>query len=347
MNKNTITINGVLYDASTGMRLGAAPAKKAEPAATTRAVTASHAIHVKTQRSATLNRAAAAKHTATTRPAATATKKPQLKSDVVRVNRPAQARPNTHPLVSKFGQPAQAATPQVKKLDKSTTLITPSTPDIAPQAHPLVKNAEAKKQAVAKKPVPATAATLSAKQIKERSLADALQKAPSHTSKDALKQHKTAKKSRGSRFMSLASASLALLVLAGYFTYINMPNISVRVAAAQAGIDASYPSYRPSGYSLSGPIAYNTGQVSMKFAATGSNQSYTITQSRSNWDSSALEQNYAQAKWGDDYSTTQSNGLTIYRKGSEAAWVNGGILYTIAGDAPLSNDQTTHLATSM
>ena len=39
-----------------------------------------------------------------------------------------------------------------------------------------------------------------------------------------------------------------------------MPTLSVRVAASQAGIDASYPSYRPDGYALNGPVTYGDGR---------------------------------------------------------------------------------------
>lgn len=341
MSQNIVTINGIIYDATTGMRIGEAAVRK--PQTTRRpAATAAHTIHSHTQRSATLHRSVAAKHT-TVRPDISAKKpshSPVKPTQSITATRPA----TTHPLVSKFGQPTSQQ-PAVKKLDATTKLITPKTVDIAPQAHPMTDKAAARKTTAA--PVRATSANLSARNIKSRALSDSLKKAPEHNTKHATKQHKTPKKSRFSRALSLSTASLALLILAGYFTYVNMPNISVRVAASQAGINATYPNYRPDGYNLSGPIAYNNGQVSMKFASTGGSQSYTITQSRSNWDSSAVQQNYAEAKWGNDVITVQANGLTIYKNGSNAVWVNGGILYTISGDAPLSNEQTTTLATSM
>lgn len=338
MSKNTITINGILYDSTTGMRVNETPAPAAKPVRS--AAKASHTVHANAQRSTTLKRHVAAKHT-------------HVRPDISRAprTRPVQvanrqtaattAPHQTHPLVSKFGTP----TPQVKKIDVSTKLITPSTPDIAPQSHPHVEKATARANTAA--PAKATSATLSAHTIKQRTLSDSLKKAPHHSDKHAVKQHKTKKAPRFSRFVSLSTASLALLLMAGYFTYVNMPNISVRVAASQAGINATYPSFHPNGYSLNGPIAYNNGQVSMKFASTGGSQTYKITQSRSNWDSSAVKQNYAEPKWGNDVTVVHANGLTIYKHDGDAAWVNGGILYTISGDAPLSDDQTTSLATSM
>ena len=126
-----------------------------------------------------------------------------------------------------------------------------------------------------------------------------------------------------------------------------MPNLSVRVAAAQAGIDATYPSYRPDGYKLNGPVAYNQGEVSMKFAANAGPQDFTIVQSKTNWDSSAAKENYVKPKWGDNVMQYTEHGLTIYAHDGDAAWVNNGILYTIDGDAPLSASQIRGIATSM
>jgi hypothetical protein len=147
--------------------------------------------------------------------------------------------------------------------------------------------------------------------------------------------------------MSIASGSLAVMLIGAYFTYLSMPSLSTRVAAAQAGINAGYPSYRPTGYSLSGPVAFNQGTVSMKFAANAGPGSYTLQQARSGWDSSAVLSNYVEPKVGDQYTTTATNGLTIYTYGTSAAWVNCGILYTISGDAPLSSEQVQRIATSL
>jgi hypothetical protein len=151
-----------------------------------------------------------------------------------------------------------------------------------------------------------------------------------------------------SRRLSIASASLALFLLGGYFTYLNMPNLSVRVAAAQAGIDASYPSYRPDGYSLNGPVAYDQGEVHMTFAANaGGASNFTITQEETGWDSTAVKENLVQKEWGDNMMQYTEHGLTIYARNSEAVWVNGGILYKITGSAPLSASQIRGIATSM
>jgi hypothetical protein len=149
------------------------------------------------------------------------------------------------------------------------------------------------------------------------------------------------------RVVAILSATLAIVLLGGYVTYLNMPALSVRVAAAQAGIDAGYPNYRPDGYALNGPVTYSQGEVAMNFKANGGNQTFTLNQSKSGWDSAALLDNYVTPKAGSDYTPYTERGLTIYTYGNNAAWVNGGILYTIQGNAPLSSTQMREIATSL
>ena len=149
------------------------------------------------------------------------------------------------------------------------------------------------------------------------------------------------------RHLSVAGAMVALLAFGGYLTYHNMPAIATRMAAAQAGINASFPSYQPSGYSLAGGISQQQGSVLMKFAANAGPGTFTLTQSRSDWDSSAVLANYVLPSFGRNFATTTSRGLTIYSTHNAAAWVNGGILYTIKGNAPLSSEQVARIAASM
>lgn len=210
------------------------------------------------------------------------------------------------------------------------TAETVETPDIPAQPH-------AYSDKVAEHAVKAQPTPTPAKEIKDHAIQKALASAKSEEQPTKRRSH----------VFSMASGGLAILLLAGYLTYISMPTISMRVAAAQAGIDASYPSYQPSGYSLAGPIAYGDGEVSIAFAANAGPQNYTISEKATSWDSSALLENYVIPASGGVYTTHQQGGLTIYTYDSGAAWVNGGILYTIEGNAPLSQDQILKIASSL
>jgi len=193
---------------------------------------------------------------------------------------------------------------------------------------------------VAKKP-----ATVSRK---EQLIAQRIAEAEARKSQPRVKKSRLrAFVARKPRFVSIATASLALLLLGGYLTYLNLPNLSVRVAAAHAGINATYPEYRPDGYSLNGPVAYAPGEVTLSFRSnTNSTQAYTIKQRASSWDSQAVL-DYVSKAANNQPTTYSSHGLTIYTYDTNAAWVNGGILYTINGNAPLSSDQIVRIADSL
>lgn len=318
MSQKIITINGTAYDAHTGLPVASETAKKpaaaqpAEKVASRKPATASHSIHTKTQKSQTLNR------------------KIVQKSRGVTMDGTMRSSAKTHHTIQKF---ASHPKPIAQKI---------ATTDIAPVQHPAVHKAhtlqQQKQKVTSQHPKPSAI-------IKKDAEHAALRKAPSHSAA-AHKKH-TPKQRKTPRLMSLASAGLALLLMGGYFTYINMPNLSVRVAAAQAGIDATYPSYRPDGYSLNGPVAYDKGQVRMKFATNTNAGNFTVTQSKTAWDSTAVKENYVKDQWGDEVIQYAERGLTIYAHDSNAVWVNAGILYTIEGDAPLSASQIRNIATSM
>lgn len=313
-DQQTITINGVLYDVRTGMPLSSVePAQPSAPAPARTPSVHAKGVHHNQQRSQTLNRQLVAK----TKPA---TKQPVRHGGSMDMKkRPATTR---SPHISKFAPHPQAVKPAAVKSD------------IAPVTH----HAVAKAHAATAKPKPAVHKP--AHEIKQTAISEAMQKA----SNKPAKAHKT-KPHR--RILNVASASLAVLLLAGYFTYVNMPGLSVRIAAAQAGIDASYPEYRPVGYSLNGPVAYKEGQVTMQFASNSGPQTFALSQSKSSWDSSALLEKYVDPESDGRYATYSDAGLTVYTYGNNAAWVNGGILYTIEGSASLSNEQVRRIATSM
>lgn len=159
--------------------------------------------------------------------------------------------------------------------------------------------------------------------------------------------HKTHKKARAPlRVSSVMAACFGVMVLGAYLSYINMPNLSVRVAASQAGINAQYPGYTPSGYRFDGPVSYSNGQVLLTFQATGGTTNYQINQQKSAWDSQAVLDNFVVAQ-STEYDVNDTQGLTVYTYDNNAAWVNKGVLYTISGDAPLQTDQVLKIATSL
>lgn len=325
MREKTVSVNGTVYDSRTGMPL------RVERGNDTPTRHHAGSVHTQLQKSRTLNRryvrldsaAHAATHTSAASPESSHTVSVHTKRSV-----PVSSTKSEH--VTRF---ASSSVPAHKPAKAKTM-------DIAPAKHHIVQRVEAR-----------TAATQSEQRvlkpshiIKQEAIHNATESMkPKHTKKDVKPNHR----SRLRRLASVGTASLAILVLGAYLTYLNMPALSTRVAATQAGINASYPSYQPTGYSLSGPVAYQQGSVTMKFAANAAPTQYTLSQTHSDWDSTAVLDNYVTPQAGKDYVTTTTGGLTIYTYDDNAVWVNGGILYTISGNASLSSDQVQRIATSL
>jgi hypothetical protein len=180
----------------------------------------------------------------------------------------------------------------------------------------------------------------------------ALQHATSHEqtykAKKVRKHHKIANRlGIHRRVVSGAAMAFAVLTLGGFIAYQNMANITMRVASARAGINANMPDYQPSGFALSGPVNYSPGKVVLSFKSNTDQRSFELKQQASNWNSETLLQNIV-ANNTKSYQTYEDKGKTIYiYDGSNATWVDGGILYKIEGSSSLSNDQLIRMAASL
>ncbi|MBQ3352168.1 hypothetical protein IJG91_00675 [Candidatus Saccharibacteria bacterium] len=159
--------------------------------------------------------------------------------------------------------------------------------------------------------------------------------------------HEFRKKRKGGRIalaMLCSAVTVAALVA---FVHFNMPDISVKVAAIQTGIDASYPSIIPRGYTLSNVSSDKDGQITMVFK-NSDEDNFTLTEEKSTWDSNALLNNYVKKSMSSKYSTMREQGITIYSEGDSAVWVNGGILFKVkASGKYLTKEQIRNLATSV
>ena len=366
--QKTITINGRAYDAVTGLPVEntkasaatqpvipkrapqvvvtpkqvakpiAKPATKpalapaaAKPAAkptttpaASRGKSVSENIHSNVQKSKTLMRRAA--------------KKPSTPQKIVRRTQPGRhmdfAR-NTN--VAKF-----APHPVVKEAKTASASPVKAAPivslDKPAQPHPAAVRALAKAQAKKETQVK-IAKPVTSKEVKDAAIAKAL--ATPKTKAPKAPKNKWLKR-------GIVVGSIVLLLLVTLFAiYKFIPSVSVSIAAAQAGIEARYPDYTPDGYSLKQPVTYADNEVNLTFKSNSNDSSYSINQKQSTWDSSATLDNVVIPAVGENYATTKERGLTIYSYDKGAAWVNGGILYTISGDAQLSGDQIRRIATSL
>lgn len=327
----TFTIDGQEYDRITGLPIASSkPVAPVQPASTLQAPartarTAAPNATIKLQKSHTLRRRALkrpaySEHAVIrkTTPHATVVSKKHMDFT--------HQAPNVSPHIKRF-----ASHPAGAIAKRPTTVADRPAPVLAG-----VAKASAKSAAQAQ---PLTN-ILASSQIKDQAIAEAKSKTVKQ------KPLKNGFFRRNQRAVSMFAATLAVVMLGGYFTYINMPSLSVRMAASQAGINAAYPTH-PTGYALNGSVIWAEGRVSMNFKANAGTQNYTVNQIKSSWDSEALLDNYVSSKAGVNYSTVTERGLKIYTYDNNAAWVNGGVMYTIEGDAPLSSMQIRDIAKSL
>ena len=216
------------------------------------------------------------------------------------------------------------------------------------EPHPM--QVTANKRMKARKNTTRNTKKMTAKELKDqaiqKALASASTVAPTIKTKKESSLFPKLKAGAGRIVLALACAAVAVFAIA-FFVNKNMPDISLRVAAMQTGINASYPSFVPRDYSISS-ITSGDKKITLDFKNGHTEEQFTLTEETSSWDSNALLTNYVKPIYHDNYSMTQEQGLTLYISGSNAVWVNGGVMYKIsAEDGVLSNKQIRSIATSL
>lgn len=319
--KHTITINGKLYDAATGLPVGESAPRRAvaamdvvpsKPAKPRTAGHHSHTVHGSTAHSTTLRR----KHLS----------HPESKVTSHAPKRHIAGKTGRSPMIVHFAPHPQP----LPKHDYAIVDATVKTSDIRPPKRHVTHTQSNRP---------------SSSEVKERLIAHAT--TTIHAVHPTVVVDKKRAPKKPLRRVHFVTAAIALVLLGGYLTYITMPGISVSVAGSQAGVAAKYPSFSPDGYSFEGPVAYQPGQVALSFKSNGGGKGYVIEQRASTWNSVALLDNYVEEASSGNYETTSQNGVTVYTYGNRAAWTNGGVFYNITGEAPLDTDQLLNIASSM
>lgn len=318
MNKEkTVTVNGRAFDAVTGLPI------KSTPKSTPKSPAPAKSVHASTQRSKTLNRKITKKPTAAAANVPKVARNRRLSMDIARSSS-----------VSRFNRPKPQAAPTSSDSKAKAT-------EEAPKRHPLaakaVKTMKQRRQAK-----PATQSQL-AGNASEKTLSSA-----SSNKTPKANKAKSLKLSRRNVWIFAILAGILLIAVAGFLSYTKIPSVSVGIAAWQAGIDASYPTYRIDGYEFKGPASHKNNEVIITFTSSVHSSSFTLTQAKSLWDSSALELSIQEA-YQNNYSKTTGNGLTIftYDNGKKASWVSEQILYTVSGESLPVGDHIRRLAISL
>jgi hypothetical protein len=153
-----------------------------------------------------------------------------------------------------------------------------------------------------------------------------------------------AKRSTRQKFVGITAGVAAFLVLSGFIAYTNMSNIEMRLASVRVGFSVQLPNYAPTGYALQGGVQAKSSIATATYRSGDS--SYTLQQQTSDWDSQTLYDNVV-AISSEQHQKLSASGQTIYVYGHSAAWVNGGVLYSLKTDGNISNQEILSIASSI
>lgn len=158
------------------------------------------------------------------------------------------------------------------------------------------------------------------------------------------KKQETKRGHRKFKLSAIAAAITAVALVLGYGGYLVYPNVQLRIAASQAGLDAK-TFYAPKGYKVSGSVAMGAGKLAINYHGEN-NASYRLNQERSKTTEEQLK-NEATAKGKDSFDSLKAGGVNVYRYNDKAAWVKDGVLYTLDTNDFLTSDQITKIASSV
>ncbi len=175
----------------------------------------------------------------------------------------------------------------------------------------------------------------------------ALARANSHIEQPAARRHTKHRRAfLGGRALSVGAASLAVLLIVGFFGLQQKASLTMRYAASKSGVAASLPGYKPAGFSA-GKFSYSPGLVAVNFNNAKTGESFALIEKSSSWDSQALLDSFVATK-SRTYQTIDAAGRTIYTyDGNSATWVDKGVWYQVNSKGSLTTNQLVQLALSM
>ena len=159
-----------------------------------------------------------------------------------------------------------------------------------------------------------------------------------------LKEHHTKQRRAAKRHaVSMATGFAALLVIAGFAAYINMPGLQIRIAGIQAGVSAIQPDFQKAGFAYGGVEAVDGKRV-IGLKANGND--YKLLERSTNWDGETMIKTVSSvgANGSPNYTEVKVGTNTVYRfNEKQATWVKDGTWYHLSGDAAISDSQLASL----
>jgi len=221
-----------------------------------------------------------------------------------------------------------------------SSLVTPVVAPLAVAPTPGVKPGEGEPPAVPA-PKPTNAPVGDPSDPKKDIFEQALMEASHFVDLQAHKLH--FKKQARRHVISMASGTLALIVIAGFAVYQNTPGLQFKVASVQAGVSTHMPNFKAAGFAYEGAKARD-GKLTVGFSKGGSTYQLTQTTTNLTGDEMIDAVGGTTASGHPAYKTIEAGGTTIYRfDNTNATWVADGTWYTVSGNAALSDNQVESL----
>lgn len=174
----------------------------------------------------------------------------------------------------------------------------------------------------------------------------AMQNATSHQP-SAIGKHHNSKRRKRSQKLSIATISATLLILGSFFAYSNAPRIALQNAESSTGIAARVPTYKPTGFTLNRNVVYQPGKVVLNFSSNTDNSNFSIAQEKTSLSNEALATSTIPSA-SEKVEARTTDGKTIYiYNDSNATWIEDGIWYNVQGSAQLSRSQLLGIASSL
>ncbi|TAH36264.1 hypothetical protein EYC59_01130 [Candidatus Saccharibacteria bacterium] len=228
------------------------------------------------------------------------------------------------------------ATPQSKQISRFNSSTRSAAITVAPVP---VQPEPSAPQLQANTPSQAITATTRSTDMFERAIENA-----SHFV-DTKAHAKAFHRKRRQQVVSIAAASLALLVIAGFATYLNTPGLQFKVASIKAGVTTTMPNLATTGFAYNG-VRSDTDKLTI--GLKGSTSSAQLVQQTTNWSEADL---IRQANTGTDasgnplYNTFRIGSISVYRfSDTSATWIKNGIWYQLSSPTNLTDAQVKALA---
>lgn len=160
---------------------------------------------------------------------------------------------------------------------------------------------------------------------------------------------KTRSKKNYKHIIRAGSSTLVVVFLIGFIFLQNKTNLEVMIASNRAGVSGVIPKYIPSNYKYDF-LEYSPGIISITFTSTNNLKTFNVSHKKSNWNSETLYSNLVASKANNsNYIQNITNqDRTIYiDNNNNASWISHNSIYQIEGNSDLTKDQILKIASSI